>query len=167
MPLVFQTNAMWKYFVCLLTIITACKTKNVAEGVTYTGEQTIVYKTVNDYHEYVPVTMNTEKTEIVAYPSPKDVYRNGQLALPTTLANGYWLDNRGVNANTVFLNITYREYAQLTEAPSLQKMLDMIKDKNPFESIYNLGTRNRFKDEVSEINYIIKKNLLQQFKKVK
>lgn len=158
---------MWKYFICFFAMIYACKTKNVTQGVTYTGEQTIVYKTVNDYKEYVPVTMNADKTEIVAYPSPKDVYRNGQLALPTALANGYWLDNRGVNANTVFLNITYQEYAQLSEAPSLQKMQDIIKDKNPFESIYNLGNRNRFKDEVFEINYIIKKNLLAQFKKVK
>lgn len=158
---------MWKYFICLFVIITACKTKNVTEGISYTGEQTIVYKTVNDYTEYVPVTMNSEKTEIVAYPSPKDIYREGKLALPTALVKGYWLDNRGVNANTVFLTITYSEYARLTEAPPLQNMMDMIKDKNPFEAIYNLGNRNRFKNEVSEINYIIQKNLLTKFKKVK
>jgi uncharacterized protein (DUF39 family) len=159
--------------VVALGATTACKSKQTATSTTsaaqvsYTGEQTIIYRTRTNYSRYVPVTMNAEKTEIVAYPAPSDVYRAGKLAYPTPLADGYLLDNRGVGVNSVFLKLTYEEYSKLAQVPSLAEMQAMILDKDPFLRIYNLGTRSRFKDEVVEINNIINKNELEQYKRLK
>lgn len=156
--------------VVVLGTITACKSKekaiNAAE-VSYTGEPAIIYKTRVNYSRNVPVTMNADKTEIIAYPAPADVYRNGKLAYPTPLADGYLLDNRGVSPNSVFLKLTYEEYSKLAKIPSLQEMQGMILDKDPFLRIYNLGTRSHFKNEVEEINDIINKNQLDKFKRLK
>lgn len=150
----------------ILFAVHACK-NHTQENVSYSGEPTTVYKTKADYSKNVAVTMNDAKTAIVAYPAPADVYRNGKLAYPTALESGYWLDNRGIGPNTVFLKWTYDEYAKQTEVPSLNLMQEAIIDKDPFLEIYNLGDRSRFKDEVSEINSIIKKGALKKFKKVK
>jgi hypothetical protein len=152
----------------LVFAFTACKTKEANTNVSYTGEQTIIYKTRNNYSKNVPVTMNAAKSEIVAYPSPKDVYYNGKLATPTALANDFWLDNRGIGTNTAFLKLTYEEYAKLGQAPPMTEMLTMIVDNDPIIEMYNLGTRSRFKDEVTEINELIeKKDAFKKFKKLK
>ena len=119
------------------------------------GPATIIYKTKNDYFDKISVTLNDDKTKIVSYPGPKDVYYNGQLAYPTKLNNGYMLDNRGINKNTAFLNITYEEYSKRTEAPSLSEMMNMIIDKEPFIEIYNCGTRYQYKDIVNDLNKVI------------
>ncbi|MCS6934488.1 MAG: hypothetical protein NZM35_04960 [Chitinophagales bacterium] len=150
----------------ILTSLMCHTSTSVKQGDIYIGEQTIIYKTTKDYSHYVPVTMNSDKTEIVAYPSPSDLYRNGKLALPTPLHGGFWLDNRGIGPNSVFLNITYENYAKLSAAPSLQSMMGMIIDKNPFTAIYNLGNRSRFRNEVKEINKIIRKKQLDNYKKI-
>ncbi len=138
-----------------------------ASPVTYTGEVAVIYKTKNDYHNLVPVTLNAAKTEIVAYPSPADVYYNGKLAYPIALKNEYWLDNRGIGVNSAFLKITYDKYSKLKQAPLLTEMFEQIEDKDPFVEIYNIGTRSRFTNEVEEINKLIEKGDLKKFKKLK
>nr|WP_320038632.1 hypothetical protein [uncultured Bacteroides sp.] len=122
------------------------------------GAKAIVYKTNKDYSNLVPVTMNNEKTKIVSYPAPTDVFYKGKLAKPTPLKNGYLLDNRGINENTVFLNCTYEEYSRLTEAPSLQEMLLRVVEKNPMVEIIDCGLRYQYKDEVKELNTLIDAN---------
>lgn len=161
--------------VMVLYTITGCKPKQNAvqttvatsADVSYTGEQTIVYKTRGDYSKFVPVTLNEAKTEVVSYPAPTDVYRGGTLAYPTVLTNDYWLDNRGISSNTAFLNITYDDYSKFNHAPSLTAMLEMVIDKDPFTEIYNIGSRSRFTNEVNEINDIIRKGGLKNFKRLK
>ena len=118
--------------------------------------QTIVYKTVKDYNHLVPVSMNSEKTKIVSYPSPSDIYYKGELALPTVLRDGYLLDNRGIDENTAFLNYTYEEYSRLSEVPPLSELIDKIKDKYPIAEIIYCGERQKYKDEVKELNELIK-----------
>jgi len=135
--------------------------------VSYVGEQAIVYKTKKDYRKNVPVKMNEEKTKIVAYPSPKDLFYKDKLAFPIALKNGYFLDNRGVGKNSVFLDMTYDDYSKLDQAPLLSEMMKMVIDKDPFVEIYSLGTRARFKDEVREINEIIERGALKKFKRIK
>lgn len=122
------------------------------------GPQTIVYKTRKDYSDFVPVTMNAQRTQIVSYPSPKDVYYRGKLAKPTSLKNGYWLDNRGINESTVFLKYTYEEYSLLKEAPEYQEMLLNILDKKPFVEIISCGLRSQYKNEEEELNTLIDGN---------
>jgi hypothetical protein len=142
-----------------------CKSKE--EAVSYTAEPAIIYSTKADYSNNVPVTLSADKMEIVAYPSPKDVFYKGALAKPVSLQDGFWLDNRGIGPNSAFLKMTYEEYSKLSAAPVLADLMKMIIDKDPFVSIYNLGNRDRFKDEAKEINALIAKGALKKFKQIK
>lgn len=153
--------------VMVFSTITACKTKQPTAGSTNSGAPTVVYKTKADYSKYVPVTLSADKSSIVAYPSLKDIYYKNQLAYPSVLNNGYFLDNRGVGANTAFLKLTYEDYAKLNTVPPLTELYNFILDKDPFTEMYSLGDRSRFKNEVTEINKIISKGGLKKFTKVK
>jgi len=117
----------------------------------------LVYKTRKDYALYVPVTMNVEKTKIVSYPDPTDIYYNGKLSYPTPLNNGFLLDNRGIGPNVAFLNFTYEAYSQLKGTLTMQQMLDALLDKSPLLELWNCGPRANFKDEVNDLNILIEK----------
>lgn len=125
-------------------------------------EPAIVYKTNEAYYDKVSIQLSEDGEKIISYPHPKDVFYKGKLALPTKLKKGYLLDNRGISENTAFLNISFEEYSRLESVPSLQKMKEMIIDKNPIIELYNCGDRVNFKDEVEELNDLIKKNLLEE-----
>lgn len=119
-----------------------------------------IYKTKKDYSHLVPITMNADRTRILSYPAPSDLIRNGQLTLPTALDKGYWLDNRGITPNVVFLTYTYEEYSKMPTAPSKEDMLKHIEDKYPLVNIINCGKRADYKDLVTELNqYIHDQNL--------
>ena len=107
----------------------------------------IIYKTKADYSMYVPVTLSDDKSRIVSYPGPRDVFYQGKLATPTHLADGFLLDNRGISLNSVFIKITYEDYAKLPQAPSTDEMYNLIIDKNPFTEMYDLGPRHNFADD--------------------
>ena len=119
------------------------------------GPPAIVYKTTEDYSDFVPVTMNPERTEIRSYPAPSDVYYQGKLSKPTPLKNGYWLDNRGINENVVFLNYTYESYSQLTQPPTMQQMMSNIKALYPLTELIHCGLRAQYKNEIKELNELI------------
>lgn len=119
------------------------------------GPKAIVYKTTGDYLNLVPVSMDKGKTKIISYPAPSDVYYNGILAGPVILKNGYLLDNRGINENTVFLNYTYEEYSKLDKAPSLNDMMSRIENKYPLSELIDCGLRSRFINETTELNALI------------
>jgi len=120
-----------------------------------TEKPAIVYKTVSDFSDNVPVIMNAERTVIVSYPAPSDIYYKGKLALPTPLKNGYWLDNRGINRNVVFLNYTYEAYSKLKGSLPMNVMLKNIKEKYPLKELIYCGSRYQYKDEVKELNALI------------
>ncbi len=130
------------------------------------GPPTIIYKTKKDYYDKIPVSMNDEKTKIVSYPDVKDIYYKGELAYPTKLDDGYLLDNRGIGKNTVFLSITYEEYNKLAEVPTIDAMMKLIIDKEPFAEIYDCGNRYQYKDIVTDLNKIISDKQLNKFKKI-
>ncbi len=152
------------YFLIVLLSVSCASSKKNSEAnspeqvgglVGIPGPSAIVYKTTGDFYNLVPITMNAEKTEIVSYPSPKDIYYKGELALPTKLNRGYLLDNRGLSANSVFINLTYEEYSKLKKAPSIEELSEMIVEKFPFKEMYNCGLRSKYKDEVKELNKLI------------
>lgn len=116
----------------------------------------IVYKTTKDFSNYVPVILDAQHKHIVSYPAPTDVYYKGQLAKPTALENGYWLDNRGINEHVAFLSYTYEEYSQLGAAPDMQLLESKIMERYPLIEMYDCGKRNHFTDEISELNSLIK-----------
>jgi hypothetical protein len=119
------------------------------------GPQTVIYKTKKDYYYNVPVNLNSDKTEIVFYPSPSDVFYNGELAYPYKLKNSYLLDNRGINENVAFLEYTYEEYSKLIQVPALDSLFSKIIDDNPLLEIYNCGNRYVYKDEINDLNKMI------------
>ena len=152
------------FLLLIILIFSSCKNKEKMNlptdklpvtNVVAALPQAIVYKTTGDYSDLVPVIMNSEKTRIISYPAPNDLYYNGKLSVPTALKDGYWLDNRGINENVVFLKYTYSEYKSFAEAPSMKEMLKNIAEKYPLAELYYCGPRNRFKNELTELNAII------------
>jgi hypothetical protein len=126
--------------------------------VDFSDPATLVYKTKADYTQHVPVTLSDDKTKIIAYPAPKDLYTNGKLAYPTRLSNGYFLDNRGINLNTAFLKMTYTQYSQLKEVPPLKELYQQIIDKDPLTELCNCGNRLQFKT-TEGIDSLVKQQL--------
>ena len=117
-------------------------------------EQTIIYKTIRDFSQLVPVIMNDDRTQIVSYPAPTDLLYNGKPALPVQLINGYLLDNRGIGTNVAFTSYTYAEYAALKEVPSIEVLLSKIVEKYPLAEMYFCGRRDSYKN-IDELNKLI------------
>jgi hypothetical protein len=151
-----------KFYLFLLTIIfgAACTSQKNAKMIEldFNNPPTYVYKTKADYSKNVPVLLSEDKTKIIAYPAPTDVYYNGKLAYPTELSKNYLLDNRGIGLNVAFLKMTYEEYSQLKEVPSLKVLFDQIIDNDPLIELCNCGNRNQFND-IEVLNQLVKKNL--------
>lgn len=121
-----------------------------------------IYKTREDYSHLVPVIMNDARTTIVSYPHPRDLRIGDKLCLPTLLEKGYWLDNRGIGRNVVFLSYTYEEYSQLGSAPSMEELMTHIHDKHPLTEWHECGRRADYKNIVSELNKLIEQGFLQK-----
>ena len=113
----------------------------------------LLYKTKGDYADLVPVTLSDDRSSIVAYPAPSDI--SGHLPRPTALAQGYWLDNRGIGPNTAFLKLTYADYAQLSTAPSLVDMESMIVDRDPLTALCDCGPRAAYPNPTADLNALI------------
>ncbi len=160
----------------ILSVVWSCKTQKKIDSMSSkkeivtidysAGPTTYIYKTKGDYNKLVPVTLSDDKTIITSYPHPKDIYYKGVLAIPTQLKEGYLLDNRGINANVAFLNITYEDYSKLSKAPSADELLEMITDNDPLIELYNCGNRYQYKNEVVELNNIINNEQLRQCKEM-
>lgn len=127
----------------------------------------LIYKTRANYDDKVPVVLSDDGTQIVQYPAPSDVFFRGKLALPTTLAGGYLLDNRGITAKVAFLKWTYAEYSRLPEAPTLSEMEKQIIDRSPLVELWDCDSRsNLLPEEVSALNLLIN-NGLKDCKRIK
>ncbi len=118
---------------------------------TVTGPQLIIYKTKKNLDKYVPVTLSADGKSIVSYPAPGDIYINGKPAYPTILAKGYRLDNRGLNENSAFLNITYTAYRKMKQVDPIM-LMKHIKSAHPFISMYKCGSRATHKHLVADLN---------------
>ena len=127
----------------------------------------IVYKTKKPYNNLVPVLLSEDRSEIVSYPDPTDVYYHGKLAYPTRLKRGYLLDNRGIGPNVAFLKLTYQEYAKLPVVPKRTDLYAMIIDRDPLKELYRCGDRAKYQSIVSELNKVIKAGKLSQFDRLK
>ncbi|MEJ8804393.1 hypothetical protein [Pontibacter sp. H249] len=126
------------------------------------GPPALVYKTKADYQNLVPVVLSDDKTSIVSYPHPSDIRAMGvKQAKPAILNSGYLLDNKGIQKNVAFLNITYEEYAKLDTAPSLENMYDMIVDKDPLTELCDCGNKQALSDPRSQLNHLIDEGTLR------
>lgn len=78
----------------------------------------VAYRMSGSYSSNVPVNVNAAG-DIVSYPAPTDL---GPDSTPIDLGGGWWLDRRGVSANSVFTRYTYAEYRALKTAPTLSEL---------------------------------------------
>jgi hypothetical protein len=142
-------------------------TPAVSQSIAVTGPDAIIYKTKADYSQLVPVIMNEEKTDIVSFPAPQDLRYKGKPAIPGRLAEDYYLDNRGINENVAFLNITYEEYMNLAKTPSVEELKKQIIDTDPLIVMYNCGKRQLYKNEIEELNKLITEGDFGNFQQLK
>ena len=152
------------------TFVFSCKVPKpmnqpVLKEMDFSNPPTVIYKTKKDYSQLVPVTLSEDKTKIVSYPGPQDIYFRGQLATPTLLDKGYWLDNRGLNMHSAFLDIPYDAYSKWQKMPSLVELYGHIIDKDPFTEFYSCGNRYQYQeDEVLQLNALINNKGLERCK---
>ncbi|RDC62141.1 hypothetical protein [Adhaeribacter pallidiroseus] len=123
------------------------------------GPPTIIYKTKQDYTNQVAVILTPDKTSIAAYPHPQDIANKGNQVKPTLLANGYLLDNQGINPNVAFTSYTFAQYAALPQAPSLEELKNSIINADPLAYICNCGNRNQYGDIAASMNNLIAQKL--------
>lgn len=127
----------------------------------------IIYRMRADYSANVPVMLSDDKSQIVSYPDIRDIYYKGKLSLPTPLAGGYYLDNRGIGINVAFLSYTYEEYSRLPSTPSGRDLMGMLLDKDPLTGMYQCGQRGQYTDIEQELNELISTGRLNTCRKVK
>ena len=116
----------------------------------------IIYKTKHNYDKQVAVTLSADKSKIVSYPHPRDVFKNGTLCEPVRLAKKFRLDRRGINPNVAFLSITYEEYSQLKSAPTIQELESMIIDRDPLLKMYRCNFPDA-ENRIGELKKMIRK----------
>lgn len=151
--------------------MSGCKSKQevaagTAQSVTARAP-VIIYKMKQDYSLHVPVSLSADKKSLESYPAPSDVFYGSDLAYPIALENGFFLDRRGINANSAFTKWTYYEYSRLSKTPAPDEIMKMILDSDPFTEIYSCGDRGKFHDLENELNSIIIKGDLDKFKRLK
>jgi hypothetical protein len=142
----------------LMAMMISCKASKVSQDSIEALAPVLVYKTKADYSQLVPVTLNETGDKVVSFPAPSDLYTNGILARPVQLDKDYLLDMRGIQANTAFTSYTYEAYSKLELAPSIQDLISSIIDPDPFEELYDCGSRSQFKSLKKDLNKLIRKH---------
>ncbi len=122
----------------------------------------LVYKARSKYRNLVPVQLSEDKKTITSYPAPADVTTGSGYPLPVALHKGYYLDKRGVNLNTAFIQLTYAQYSRLKDAPSPGELYKMIIDKAPITEVCDCGVRQAGKYSVKQLNELIDKGQLRK-----
>lgn len=72
------------------------------------------FRMSGDYADNVAITLNPNGS-LAYFPDPSDI---SSASAPTALGNGWWLNNQGISANSVFTRYTFAEYAALNTVPS-------------------------------------------------
>ncbi len=159
------------FIMAIMALLFSCKTKQPVAATKgkpiYAPAPVIVYKTKLDYSQHVPVTLTDDKKSIVSYPATSDVYFGGDLAYPVRLEDGYFLDRRGIDANSAFTKWTYYEYSRLPKTPSQEEIMLGLLETDPFTEIWDLGSRGAFTDLENDLNKIIKNGKLSDYKRLK
>jgi hypothetical protein len=138
-----------------------------AEAQRTPGPPALVYKTRGDYLNLVPVQLSEDKTSIVSYPHPEDLTGSTGYLVPLLLQKGYLLDRKGIGKNVAFLIMSYTDYANLQNPPSLEELDKLILDRDPLLEMYDCGIITTFADPVKDLNSIIKHRKLKNYKRLK
>ena len=133
---------MNKYFLSLLfstmILFMGCSRNNntvsatdgpTAEVVEITGSAPLsvmpkasAFKMSGDYADNVAITLNADGV-ITYYPAPSDITESSR---PVSLGNGWWLNRQGISPQSRFTRYTFKEYAALSQTPSIEQLKDAI-----------------------------------------
>lgn len=80
------------------------------------------FKMSGNYADNVAVTIGPDG-ELTYFPAPSDI---SSASVPTSLGNGWYLNNQGIGNNSVFTKYTFEEYRNLPEVPSPQQLKEAI-----------------------------------------
>lgn len=73
---------------------------------------------------YVPITVNSDATEVLSFPAPSDL--DGPMAI--LLHDNYWLDLRGISQNSRYTTLTVDEYKALGDSLTPAYLLTHLGD---------------------------------------
>lgn len=119
--------------------------------------QAVIYKMNGAWQEFVPVTLNNTGNALANFPAVTDISAAQQ---PIELADGWWLDCRGINANTAFTGYTYSRYAALPDTPAPNELLGFLIPDAKITQIVKLPmTLSQARGDINAINALIKKGL--------
>ena len=133
-------------------------------GIRNPGPHLLVYKSKQVGENLVPIFLSQDKKTITSYPDPKDL--RDESMLPIKLHKGYLLDNKGISENVAYLKMTWQEYSQLIQPPSIKEMMGMITDKDPLVFLCDCGPKYNSPYSINQINEMIDKNILKRKCKV-
>ena len=159
----------YTYLLMLALLIAGCNTaRRQAKDIDITfgaSKPTIIYQTTQDYSRYVPVQLSEDKSEVTGYPHRTDLYFQGNpdtLAYPLPLADGFWLDRRGINPSIAFLDMTYEEYANYDMRMDAGMLQERVQDTQPLVACYDCGNIT----SVEQLNVLIRGKALGKCKKL-
>ena len=76
------------------------------------------FKMSGDYANNVAITIGADG-RLTYFPAPSDITK---ASAPTSLGNGWYLNNQGLSANSVFTKYTFEEYSKLPSVPSAEEL---------------------------------------------
>ncbi len=158
------------YWIWLCLGLAACRTREArrlpeVQPAFVPGPRVLVYKTREDYHHLVPVSLTEDRQAIASFPHPRDV-QDTTSGPPLALRDGYWLDRRGIGPTVAFLDIDYDTYAALTTAPNPDTLLGRVLDADPLLELCDCGHRQAFQDLEGQLNDLIARGRLRTVCKV-
>lgn len=146
----------------ILVVLLFVSVNFVAAQVSKTLPHVVVYKANAKYRNLVPVQLSADKKSVVSYPGPGDIKTGSGYPLPVSLHNGYWLDRFGVDANSAYIRLTYKQYSELKEVPSTEELYKMIIAKSPMTELYDCGVKNGYNNSAKRLNDLIDGKLLRK-----
>lgn len=132
---------------CSHKVVPTVPEANGSEKVETMLPEKVVYKMRGDWADKVPVTLD-ERGNIESYPDPVDV---SDAVKPVALGDGWYLDRKGVNRNTAFLDWTYEEYRALKKVPDMETLKAHIIARHAIVEMWNCGKSQRSIEEYRKL----------------
>lgn len=145
----------------------SCESTKDMSHIDFEGIPTVIYQMKKDYSALVPIILNEEKTKVVSYPAPKDMFHpNGELRVQQKLSNDFYLDQIGLTINSAFISYTIEDYSRMMIPPSTDSLFKLVIADDPFKKMYNLGNRKQYLEE-AKVDEIVSSGDYKHYKRLK
>ena len=145
------------------TLLSACKPSAQTVQATQPEKgqqyvpQAVIYQMNGAWQDFVPVTLDAAGRAITNFPAVSDINASQQ---PVALADGWWLDCRGINPTTAFTGYTYSRYAALAETPSPQTLMASLLPDAKITRIVKIPmTLSQARANINAVNTLIRNGL--------